>query len=123
VTETARLIGLEGNSKIDIDWKENRYSVTVEGNEVAKDSDTFCPLGKDRIAFYSKTAPLPAGWNAQVVAALALFADRAETIPFAIQDGKIALAVPAHRPVMVFRDGPAARKQLQPVAGEQRAMR
>ncbi len=110
------VIGLEGNSKIDIDWKANRYSVVVNGAEIARDGDTFCPLGKDRIAFYSKTgaelsAPLPAGWENQQMRALALFADRAEPAFMTVRDGKITLKVPAKRAIVVFRNA-AAMKQL-----------
>jgi hypothetical protein len=110
------VIGLEGNGKIDIDWKENRYSVSVNGVEIAHDGDTFCPLGKDRIAFYSKnggelSASLPAGWTAKSLVAAALFADHAERAPLVIRDGKITLKVPAKRAIVVFRDA-AAMKQL-----------
>jgi len=102
-------IGLEGNSAIDIDWKTHSYAVTVSGVEVARDGDTYCPVGEDRVAFYTKTgkrlaAPLPQGWNAEAVAALALFADRVETAPVTVEGGRIAVDAPPGRPVMVFRD-------------------
>jgi len=111
------MIGLEGNSKIEIDWKTNQYTVTVNGVEVAKNGDTFCPVGKDRIAFYSKqggrlTAPIPAGWNAKAMAALGLYADHAEEVHPGISGGKLTIEAPAGRPIMVFRDGQAARKKL-----------
>jgi hypothetical protein len=111
------VMGLAGNSKIDIDWKNLRYSVTVNGAEVARDGDTFCPLGTDRIAFYSRTgrelsAPLPRGWDANALAALALYEDHAEEVPVSKSDGKLTVMAPAHRPVMVFRDGAAARKRM-----------
>lgn len=111
------VIGLEGNSKVELDWKENRYSVTVGGVEVAKDGDTFCPLANDRIVFYSKTgkelsAPLASGWDPKALAALALYADRAEQVPFTVRGGRVTLTVPARRGVMVFRDGAAARRDL-----------
>jgi hypothetical protein len=103
------VIGLEGNSEIDIDWKENRYSVVVNGAEIARDGDTFCPLGKDRIAFYSKnaaelSAPLPAGWDAKQTSALSLFAQVAVPQPMTVRNGKITVKVPAKRAVVVFRD-------------------
>ncbi len=111
------VIGLAGNSSIDIDWKNSRYTVTVNGAEVAKDGDTFCPVGTDRIAFYSKnggrlSAPLPPGWNAQAIAALALYSDRAEEAPLARTGGKLTVDAPAGRPILVFRDGDAARKKM-----------
>ncbi len=113
------LIGLEGNSSIDIDWKTKAYSVTVNGVEVARNGDTFCPIGGDRIAFYSKagkqlSAPLPSGWNPSAIAAFALFSDRAEPAQVSIAAGKIVVDAPAARPVMIFRDGATARKLLLP---------
>jgi hypothetical protein len=111
------VIGLEGNSGIDIDWKNSRYSVTVNGVEIARDGDTFCPIGSDRIAFYSKTgkrfsAPLPKGWDPGAIAALALYADKAEEVPVAKTGATVTVEAPAGRPVMVFRDGAAARKRM-----------
>jgi len=112
------VIGLEGNASIDIDWKTNRYTVTVDGAEIAKDGATFCPIGPDRMAFYSKSAarlsaPLPKGWNAADVSAFALYADRAEEVTVAKPDGRLAVEVGGGTPVMVFRDGAAARKWLR----------
>ena len=111
------VMGLAGNSQIDIDWKNSRYTVTVNGVEIARDGATFCPIGEDRIAFYSKTgkelsAPLPKGWDPGAVVALALFADRAEEVPVSKSGGKLTVTTQAGRPVMVFRDGPAARKRM-----------
>jgi hypothetical protein len=111
------VIGLEGNSSIDIDWKNNTYTVTVNGAEVAKDGNTFCPIGDDRIAFYSKngarlSAPLPAGWEANAIAALALYPDHAEETQIAKAGGKLSVDAPPARPILVFRDGAAARKRL-----------
>ncbi|MBV9084454.1 MAG: hypothetical protein JOZ62_17400 [Acidobacteriaceae bacterium] len=110
-------IGLADNSSIDIDWKSGRYTVVVNGTEIAKDGDTFCPVGLDRIAFYSKnggrlSARLPAAWNTKAIAALALFPDHAEEVPVATSGGMLAVAADAGRPIMVFRDGPAARKKM-----------
>jgi len=111
------VIGLEGNSSVDIDWKNSRYSVTVNGAEIARDGDTFCPVGSDRVAFYSRTgkrlsAPLPQGWQPEAIAALALYIDKAEEVPVSTAGGKITVDAPAERPVMVFRDGAAARKKM-----------
>lgn len=111
------VIGLEGNSSIDLDWKNSRYTVTVEGAEIAKDGDTFCPVGSGRIAFYSKTgkqlsAPLPKGWDPGAIAALALYADKAEEVPVSKSGGRITVEAPAGRPIMIFRDGAAARKRM-----------
>jgi len=109
------VIGLAGNSKIDIDWKSLRYSVTADGVEVAGDGNTFCPVGKDRIAFYSKkgarlSAPLPGGWDARSIVALAMYTDRAESAPVAKDGGRVTVEVAAGRPVLVFRDAEAAKR-------------
>ncbi len=111
------VISLEGNSKIDLDWKSGQYSVTVDGAEVARDGDTFCPVGQDRVAFYSRTAKqlsaaLPEGWNANAVVALALSADKSETAQVSVRDGKLTVDVQAERPVMVFRDASARQAAL-----------
>jgi hypothetical protein len=92
--------------------------VIIGGVEIAKDGDTFRPLGKDRIAYYSKTgkrlaAPLPKGWDPGGIAALALTADRAEVVPMAKTGGTVTVDVPAGRPVMLFGDGQAARESIQ----------
>ena len=113
------VVGLEGKSSIDIDWKTNAYSVVVNGAEVARDGDTFCPIGEDRIAFYSKsgarlTAPLPKGWNPAAIAGFALFTDHADPVEVTAIGGKLGVDAPAGRPILVFRDGAAGRKLLFP---------
>jgi hypothetical protein len=100
------VIGLEGNSRIDLDWKNDLYSVTVDGVEVARNGDTFCPIGKDRVAFYSRTAkqlsaPLPEGWDANTIYARALWM---EGTSVKVLDGKLIVNVQAEHPVMVFRN-------------------
>lgn len=109
------VISLEGNSRVDLDWKNDEYTVTVGGVDVAKDGDTFCPVGRDRVAFYSRaakqlSAPLPEGWDANAVAAFALSADKKEAAKVSVHEGKLIVNVQAERPVMVFRDAAAARQ-------------
>ncbi|HZP60026.1 MAG TPA: hypothetical protein VFB27_06835, partial [Opitutaceae bacterium] len=111
------IIGLAGNTTIELDRNANRYAITVNGVEVARDGDTFCPVGDDRIAFYSKndkplSAALPAGWNPGEVVARALSADKSEDVPVRFADGKVTVSVSAGRPVMVFRDRDAMEKHL-----------
>ena len=103
------VITLEGNSRIDLDWKSDQYTVTVGGVDVARDGDTFCPIGKDRVAFYSPvakelSAPLPEGWDANTIVARALSTDGMKAAPVSIRDGKLIVTVQAERPIMVFRD-------------------
>jgi hypothetical protein len=100
---------LEGSgNRVDIDWEKKSYSVTLDGAEVARDSSTFCPLGKDRIAMYSIVdgpliATLPPGWNAQDITAKALFADRAEPTKFDLNGRRVTVQMQARRPVMIYR--------------------
>jgi len=108
------VMGLEGNSRIDLDWKTDQYSIAVAGVEIARDGDTVCPIGDDRVAFYSHaaktfSAPIPAGWDASAVVGYALFADKEEKVPVAARDGKLTVSVAAERPVMVYRDAQAVR--------------
>jgi hypothetical protein len=105
------VISLGGNSKIDIDWSRDEYSVTVNGVDVARNGETFCPIGKDRVAFYARTAkelsaPLPEGWDAGAVVARSL----SEPARVAVREGKIVVEVQAERPVIVFRDASAVKK-------------
>ena len=109
------VISLEGNSRIDLDWRSDQYTVTVSGVDVARDGDTFCPVGKDRVAFYSPvakelSAPLPEGWDANAVVALALSADGAKPVRASVREGKLMVSVQAEHPVMVFRDAAAVPK-------------
>jgi hypothetical protein len=111
------VIGIAGNSSIDLDWKSKGYAVRVNGVEVARDGDTFCPVGNDRIAFYSKkggrlSAPVPAGWNPQSVAALALYPDRAEEVAISKTAGSFTVDAAPGRPIVIFRDGASARKRM-----------
>jgi hypothetical protein len=112
------VIGFAGNSTIDIDWKALRYTVTVNGAEVARDGDVFCPVGEDRVAFYSRkgatlSAPVPSGWNPGALVARALYTDRAEDAKFSGADGRITVTVAANRPVIVFRDAASARTAVK----------
>jgi len=100
---------LEGpGNRVVIDWEKKSYSVTLDGAEVARDSSTFCPLGRDRIAMYSivdgpLTATLPAGWDARSVTARALFADRAEPVKFHLDGRRVTVQMQSRRPVMLRR--------------------
>jgi hypothetical protein len=107
-------IGMEGNSHIVLDWAKKSYSVVLNGVEVARDDSTFCPVGDDKIAFYSLaqqtlTATLPAGWNAGEMAAAALSTDKRTPVDFHVDGNQIKVATKAQQPVMVYRKKEAAR--------------
>jgi len=111
------IIGLEGNSKIDLDWANKTYSVTLDGVEVARDGSTFCPVDDERIALYSTTekelsATLPSGWDAAKVAVIALSTEKAMPLQAKTENGKVTVSLPAQQPAMVYRDGEKAKKRL-----------
>jgi hypothetical protein len=108
---------LEGNTQITLDWAAKTYSVSVDGVEITRDLATFCPLDNNRIAFYSLTekelsAPLPKSWEAKNIAALVLSTDKPEDFPVKVDAGTIKCSVPARRPVIVYRNGAAAKARL-----------
>ena len=108
---------LEHDSVIDLDWKLQKYSVSLSGAEIARDGSTFCPLDDGRMAFYSLepkelSAPLPADWKPGEVAAIALDLHQPEELHVDVDEGHVKVAVPARRPVMIYRDGAKARKRL-----------
>jgi hypothetical protein len=100
---------LEGSGNcVGIDWEKKSYSIMLDGAEVARDSSTFCPLGKDRIAMYSivdgpLVATLPSDWSAQDITAKALFTDRAEPAEFGLNGRRVTVQMRARRPVMIYR--------------------
>jgi hypothetical protein len=111
------IIELEGNSRIDLDWKAKTYSVSADGVEIARTLSTFCPMGDDRIAFYAQqqgtlSAVLPIGWDASKITALVLSTGKPEAIDARVENGKVHVLVPAQKPVMVYRDGQQARNRL-----------
>jgi hypothetical protein len=111
------IIGLEGNSKIELDWAAKTYSVVVDGIEIARDLATFCQLDSDRIAFYAQTqrelsAPLPKGWKATEISALALSPEKAEPFAVRVADGRIRVSIPERQPVIVYKTHAKAEKSL-----------
>ncbi len=111
------VIDLEGNSRIELDWKDEKYSVSVGGSEIARDGSTFCPLDDERLAFYSLKAgelsrPLPVGWSGSDVAAIALDLRKPEELQASVDGGRVKVSVPARTPVIVYRDGAKAKQRL-----------
>jgi hypothetical protein len=109
------VLGLEGNSRIWMDLAGKTYSVTLEGVEIARNQSTFCQWDNDRVAFYSVnagnlSAPLPQGWNAAEIGALALSTGPAEEIEPEVAEGTITVFVPGRRPVIVYRNGAKAKQ-------------
>jgi hypothetical protein len=107
-------IGLEGNSHIVLDWATKKYSIVLDGVEVARDDSTFCPVDNDKIAFYALvpqtlTATLPKGWKAEAMAAVALSTDKRIPVDFHVDGNQIRVSASAQQPIMIFRKKEAAR--------------
>jgi len=103
-------IHLEGGALIESDLAAKTLRIVLNGVDVFRDDAVFCPLGESKIACYSITprtitVPLPAGWNAAEVSAVALYENRRERAALQRQSGSITLALEARRPVMVYRNG------------------
>ncbi len=108
---------LEHDSVIDLDWKQQKYSISLNGAEIARDGSTFCLLDDGRMAFYSLepkelSAPLPLAWGTANVVAVALDVHQSQELHTTVADGRVRVSVPARRPVMIYRDGADARKRL-----------
>ena len=107
-------IGMEGHSRLVLDWAKKSYSVVLNGMEVARDDSTFCPVDNNKIAFYSLasqalTAALPAGWKAEEMGAAVLSTDKRTPADFHVDGSRINVAVKAQQPVMIYRKKEAAR--------------
>jgi hypothetical protein len=107
-------IGLEGNSHIVLNWATKKYSIVLDGVEVAREDSTFCPVNNDKIAFYALTpqtltATLPAGWKAEEMAAVALSTGKRVPVDFHVDGNQIRVSVSAQQPVMIYRKKEAAR--------------
>jgi hypothetical protein len=107
-------IGLEGNSHIVLDWATKKYSIVLNGVEVARDDSTFCPVDSDKIAFYALepqrlTAMLPKGWNAEEMVAVALSTDKPIPVDFHVDGNQIRVSVSAQQPIMIYRKKEASR--------------
>jgi hypothetical protein len=111
------ILGFGPGTGAEIDWKSGSYRVTEDGADIARDQATFCPLGNDRLAFYSRTAqtlsaPLPKGWDANRIVARGLSVDRPpQPAAVSVQEGEVRVRVEARTPVLVYRDQAVASRQ------------
>jgi hypothetical protein len=108
-------IDLGAGSKIAIDWFTQDYAVTIDNEKIAENNATFCPLDENRVAFYSRlprhlSAALPTGWDAAAITARSLYVDHREELPVHVEEGKIDVAVPAGRRIIVYRNAELANR-------------
>jgi len=108
------LIGLEGDCSVDLDWKNKTYSARIAGTDLTRDGSTVCELDAGRIAFYSLDffAPLPKSWDRGKFTAIALSVDAPQEHKVDVGESKLTILVPRRRPVIVYRDGEAAKRRL-----------
>ena len=113
---TRATIGLEGNATIEVDWTAKTYSASLNGIPAMGMESTFCPLGNDRIAFYSTSAKelstqLPAGWEAGQIRAAKMTVNGPQEVQVTTGEGKIRVAVEARQPVILYRNDEAKRRR------------
>lgn len=111
-------IVLDGNAALRMNTVQRTYSVSLNGVEVARDGGTFCPLDEGRVAFYSLNAgeleaPIPEGWDATTFAAVMLDADQPVQARVTARAGKMLVAMPPRRPIIVYRDAAEAKRRIQ----------
>jgi hypothetical protein len=98
---------IEGG-KIRVSLATGKYSATVNGAEVATESWVACPVGSDRIVFYSTETrtlhcPVPAGWNAASLKAVTVTSHGPQPKKIQATEGQIVVEVSARSPVIVTR--------------------
>jgi hypothetical protein len=109
------ILGFGKGTEVDLDYGAKRYSVTVDGVEIARDFATFAQIDDGRMAFYSReaqelSAALPKGWDATKIKAFALHDDRAPEAVAVKCDGRmVTVEVAAHQPIIVYREGKPKR--------------
>ena len=107
------VIGLEGNSRIEIDEEKKTYRVVLDGFDVANQESVFCPMDADRLCFYSLTAQelsaaWPPGWKAAEAAAVTLSPGKRNPVAFELRDGRVTVKVSAQQPVILYRQAKPA---------------
>jgi len=83
-----------------------KYSVTIDGVEVATDNWIAAPLGADRIVCYSRDArslrvPIPKTWNRQQIEARVMAKGKAGSVPVSVEGGQFSITLAARTPIIV----------------------
>lgn len=108
-------VSYEGKAVVEADLVAGTYRVTIGGYVVAANQTTTMPLGRSELALYSARGglirtPLPPGWEkARMIRAVTLGASGERTaLEVSLEDGIVAVQVPAHTPVLVSCSGRAS---------------
>lgn len=101
------VLEVEGG-KVQVSLDTGRYTATIGGTAVATEDWVACPLGSDRIVFYSKDArtlrhPLPVGWSAANIKANAATKTGLQPVSVKPQNGEIVVEVQPRSPIIVSR--------------------
>jgi hypothetical protein len=103
------IIGLEGNSSIEIDWIQKTHKVALDGVEVASTGQVTCPLGEDRMALYASTTKvltvaLPKEWDVSTVGAVAISSGQRAQAEFKLIGRNVEVHVAAKQPVILYKN-------------------
>ncbi|HVU45853.1 MAG TPA: endo-alpha-N-acetylgalactosaminidase family protein [Terracidiphilus sp.] len=107
-------IGLSVNNRIEIDWAQKNYRLSLDGAEAASEEAFYGPLDENRLCFYSLRAQQlaarwPDGWNQAEAAAVALSVGKREPVPFQVKTNRVSVSVAAQQPVILYRSRRLAR--------------
>lgn len=101
---------LSNDTTIGINYNNNTWFADYEGKRIWTNNDVTCPVGDDRIAFYSKNGgtlsyPLPEGVSEQDIEAKVLYRDRHDRYPIRVENNEIIIDMKPQIPVMVYLNG------------------
>lgn len=100
-------MSLSNNTQVHINYGNNTWFVDYEGKRIWTNYDLTCPIGDDRIAFYSKTGgilryPVPEGVDVDSLRAKVLYRNRHDRYPFRVDNGEIIVEVKPQVPVILY---------------------
>jgi hypothetical protein len=98
-------IGVEGG-EIQVSLETGKYTVTLGKTQVAAENWVACPLGTDRVVFYSTEGrtlrhPLPEGWKQEGLKAVTTSKSGSQPAKIAVQNGEIVVEASPRTPVIV----------------------
>lgn len=100
----------EGGDTVEADLERGGWRVVCAGYTICQNGLTTVPAGRNELVVYSReerdvSIPLPPGWEAggRIWAELRGEAGAPQHVACSVGHGRLELAVPARRPVVVFR--------------------